>query len=96
MAKTKWWAMWDIQGAGSGYNAVAPKTKFKKGETLGTEEIAEAGNLHQVGPVYTAKLALVEAESGEEACIVAGEAYGTRGGVAAWPKASKELEFKPA
>jgi len=95
MAKTKWWAMWDVQSAGSGFNGVAAKT-VKKGATLGTEEISESGGLGKEGPVYTCKMALVEAESGEEACIIAGEAYGSRGGVACWPKASKELEFKPA
>lgn len=93
MAKTKWWALWDIQTAGPGYSAVAPKTKYKKGETLGTEEIAETGGLWQQGPVYICKLAQVEAESEEEAIIIAGEAYGSRGGVGAVPHAEKELKF---
>jgi hypothetical protein len=92
MAKTKWWALWDIQAAGV-YNSVKAGTKFKKGETLPTEEIAETGGLWKDGPVYTCKLAQVEAESEEEAIIVAGEAYGSRGGVGAVPHAEKELKF---
>ena len=92
MAKTKWWALWDIQSAGSGYNAVAAKTKFKKGETLGTEETSELGGW-QAGPVFNCKLAQVEAEGEEEAILVAKEAYGSNGGSGAVPHAEKELKF---
>ena len=93
MAKTKWWVLWDIQAAGSGFNAVAPKTKFRKGETLGTEEVAGMGGLWQNGPVYESKLVQVEAEGEEEAILIASEAYGSRGGVGATPHAEKELKF---
>lgn len=92
MAKTKWWALWDIQSAGSAYNAVEAGKKFKKGETLGTEEPVKG----LLGNVFTCKMVQLEAESGEEACLIASEAYGERGGVAAFPKAEKELEFKSA
>jgi hypothetical protein len=93
VAKTKWWAIFDVQAAGSGYNAVAPKTKYKKGETLGTEEIAGMGGLWQQGPVFTGKIVQVEAEGEEEAILIASEAYGSRGGVGAVPHAEKELKF---
>jgi hypothetical protein len=89
MAKTKWWALWDIQNAGSGYNAVAPKTKFKKGETILNEEPSTGLQ----GPVFEAKLVQVEAEGEEEAILIASEAYGSRGGVGATPHAEKELKF---
>ncbi len=91
MAKTKWWVLWDIQGAGSGFNAVKPGTKFRKGETLGTEEVANLG--WKDGPVYDAKLVQVEAEGEEEAILIASEAYGSRGGCGATPHAEKELKF---
>jgi hypothetical protein len=95
MAKTKWWAMWDIESAGSGYKGVTVGA-VKKGATLPTEDISESGGIGREGPVFTCKLAQVEAESGEEAIIIAGEAYGTRGGVGAFPEAKKELTFKAA
>ncbi len=89
MAKTKWWALWDIQQAGSGYGAVKPATKFKKGETLPVEEPSPG----LVGPVFNCKLVQVEAEGEEEAISIASEAYGSRGGVGATPHAEKELKF---
>lgn len=92
MAKTKWWALWDIQSAGSGYDAVGVKT-IKKGGTLLSEDISESGGLGKEGPVFVCKLAQVEAEGEEEAIVIAGEAYGARGGVGAVPHAEKELKF---
>ena len=92
MAKTKWWVLWDIQAAGSGFDGVGIKA-FKKGSTLGQEEISGAGTLGKEGPVFNAKLVQVEAEGEEEAIVVAGEAYGSRGGVGAVPEAQKVLKF---
>ena len=89
MAKTKWWALWDIQSAGAGYNGIKAGEKFKKGETLGTESPSTG----LTGTVFTCKLAQVEAEGEEEAIVIAGEAYGNRGGVGAVPHAEKELKF---
>ena len=99
MAKTKWWALWDIEIAASGYEGISPTAK-KKGETLPSQELSTKGDgagtesKGMRGQVFNAKMAVVEAEGGEEACNIAQEVYGKRSGTIAWPLAEKELEFK--
>lgn len=91
MAKEKFLVAFDIQHAGPGYDAIKSASKFKKGETI--PAIEPVTGLR--GQVFNAKVVELEAESVEEAGLIASEAYGSRGGVSGACKGSN-WEFKSA
>lgn len=86
----EFWVVWDMQHAGQGYDGVAGKKVFKKGETLTSQELASAG---MSGKVFQAKAAKISAENATEACEIAAEAYGDRGGIAGAAKVAN-LKFE--
>jgi hypothetical protein len=84
--KEKYLVCFDVQHAGAGYDAPAEYKKSTTGKTAGKPY--EAGQAFgtsngTVGKgfsaqVFAGKITEVEAESVEEACIVAREAYGAK------------------
>ncbi len=89
MAKEKYLVCFDVQHAGAGYDAPAEYKKsttgksagkpYAPGQAFGTSNGTAVG-FGMSAQVFQGKITEVEAESVEEACIVAREAYGSRAG----------------
>lgn len=107
--KEKFLVCFDVQHAGAGYDAPAEYKKsttgksagkpYEPGQAFGTSNGTAGKGLN--AQVFMGKITEVEAESVEEACVVAREAYGAKfeggagsfGGVCIASK-GKEYEWK--